>query len=293
MRFLDVKTAYAFKKVFGSENSKDILLSFLNAVIDFEGHLIDDPKILDPRHIPRVYGMKDSYVDVKVRLDNEVHLTIEMQVLNNEGQEQRILCNAAKTYSTQIVLRGQYCSLTPVVALTLTNFVMFHDIPDVRSEYRMKEVNSHRGYDGDLRLVFYELPKFTKTVEDLNTPREKWLYFISEVGNLEFKPTTLTKIPEIEKAFDILNESGMSLDELEIQRKQVEFNMIQRESLKKARKDGYAEGYAKGYAEIKGKIKERTKIIQYMNKAGITTHEIARITGLSEDEINDVLLNEL
>ncbi len=277
MRFLDVKTDFAFKKVFGSDNSKDILLSFLNAVLDFEGHLVDNLEILDPYQIPLIDGMKDSYVDVKARLDNGTHVIIEMQVLNYEGFEQRILYNAAKTYSTQIVRGGQYFSLMPVIALTLTDFVMFHDIPDVRSEYRMKEVNSHREYNGDLRLVFYELPKFTKTVDDLSTLEEKWLFFVSEAGSLKLKPETLTNIPEIKKALDIVNEAGMSLDELEIQRKHEDFNMIQRESLKKAQKDSYAEG--------------RADIIRSMIKAGITIREIARITGLPENEINRCLVD--
>ena len=286
MRFLDVKTDFAFKKVFGSENSKDILLSFLNAVLDFEGHLVDNLEILDPYQIPLIEGMKDSYVDVKAHLDNGIHVIIEMQVLNYEGFEQRILYNAAKTHSTQIVRGEQYLSLMPVIALTLTDFIMFHDIPDVRSEYRMKDVNSHREYNGDLRLVFYELPKFKKTVEDLITLEEKWLYFVSNAGSLELKPLTLSNIPEIEKAFKIVDEAGMSLDELEIQQKRRDFIMVQRESLKKALKDGFEEG------KVEGKIGERAKIIRSMNKAGIIIHEIARITELPEDEINDVLLNE-
>jgi len=65
MKFLDVKTDYAFKKVFGSEDSKGILINFLNAVIDFEGNdKIIDLTIVDPYQIPLIKGMKDTYVDV-------------------------------------------------------------------------------------------------------------------------------------------------------------------------------------------------------------------------------------
>jgi len=62
MRFLDVKIDFAFKKVFGSDGSKDILLSFINAVIDFEGHHVESLEILDPYQIPLIAGMKDSYL---------------------------------------------------------------------------------------------------------------------------------------------------------------------------------------------------------------------------------------
>ena len=53
MKFLDVKTDFAFKKVFGSEGSKDILISFLNALITFpDGEIIEDLTIADPYQIP-------------------------------------------------------------------------------------------------------------------------------------------------------------------------------------------------------------------------------------------------
>ncbi|MCX6698499.1 MAG: Rpn family recombination-promoting nuclease/putative transposase [Methanomicrobiales archaeon] len=283
MRFLDVKTDFAFKKVFGSEGSKDILLSFLNAVIHFDGHRIENLEILDPYQIPLIEGMKDSYVDVKAKLDNGTYVIIEMQVLNVEGLEQRILYNAAKSYSTQIVRGEKYATLMPVVALTITDFIMFKDFDDVRSEYRMKEVKHLREYNGDLRLVFYELPKFSKTVNELQTLEEKWLYFVKDAGSLEFKPETLTSIPEIEHALDIANEAGLPCHELEMQHKRRDFIILQRGSIEKAKTDGLAEGRTEGHAE--GLIEGRTEIIKSMKVRGISTDEIARVTGLSEDEI--------
>ena len=69
MRFLDVKTDFAFKKVFGSEESKPILIDFLNAVLEYPTErAILDLAIVDPYQIPRLVGMKDTYVDVKAPL---------------------------------------------------------------------------------------------------------------------------------------------------------------------------------------------------------------------------------
>ncbi|MBU0501408.1 MAG: Rpn family recombination-promoting nuclease/putative transposase, partial [Gammaproteobacteria bacterium] len=65
MRFLDVKTDYAFKRVFGAGGSKPILISFLNAILEYEGEqAIVDLSIVDPYQIPLLKGMKDTYVDV-------------------------------------------------------------------------------------------------------------------------------------------------------------------------------------------------------------------------------------
>lgn len=103
MRFLDVKTDFAFKKVFGSEQSTAILIDFLNAVLEYPPEqAIKDLTIVDPYQIPMIIGMKDTYVDVKALLANGNQVIIEMQVLNVKGFEQRVLFNAAKSYSLQL-----------------------------------------------------------------------------------------------------------------------------------------------------------------------------------------------
>ena len=117
MKFLDVKTDFAFKKVFGSEGSKDILRSFLNSLVLFsEGEVIEDLIIVDPYQIPLIKGMKDTYVDVKAKLSSGTTVIIEMQILNVQGMEQRILYNAAKAYSTQLVQGERYHLLNPVIS---------------------------------------------------------------------------------------------------------------------------------------------------------------------------------
>lgn len=100
MRFINPKTDFAFKKIFGSEESKDILISFLNALLYDGQPTIEDLLILDPYLAPRIRGIKSTYLDVKAKLNDCTTVIIEMQVLNVEAFEKRILYNAAKAYST-------------------------------------------------------------------------------------------------------------------------------------------------------------------------------------------------
>jgi predicted transposase/invertase (TIGR01784 family) len=98
MRFINPKTDYAFKKIFGSTGSKDILKSFLNALI-YEGHpTIEDLEIINPNLPPQLQGLKDTYLDVRARLIDGSLVIIEMQVLNVQSFGKRVLFNAAKTY---------------------------------------------------------------------------------------------------------------------------------------------------------------------------------------------------
>jgi predicted transposase/invertase (TIGR01784 family) len=109
--FINPKTDFAFKKIFGSKKSKDILISFLNAILYKEKEVILDVEILDPYQAPRIKGIKDSYLDVKATITGNKTVIIEMQVLNVLGFEKRILYNAAKAFSTQLSIGEDYTLL--------------------------------------------------------------------------------------------------------------------------------------------------------------------------------------
>ncbi|MEK9149288.1 MAG: Rpn family recombination-promoting nuclease/putative transposase, partial [Candidatus Desantisbacteria bacterium] len=243
MQFLDVKTDFAFKKVFGSNESKGILISFLNSVIDFgEEEEIVDLTIVDPYQIPLVKGMKDSYVDVKARLSNNKNVIIEMQVLNVEGFEKRVLYNAAKAYSTQLPKGEDFTTLKPIIALTITDFVMFKEIEDVITYFKLIEKKALIRYRDEIELIFVELPKFKKDENELDSIKDKWIYFIKNAGTLEYTPKTLLKEAQIKKAFEIANTANLSKKELEEQEKRHDFIRLQKGWIAYALKQGLKQG---------------------------------------------------
>ncbi|NOQ35890.1 MAG: Rpn family recombination-promoting nuclease/putative transposase [Methylococcaceae bacterium] len=269
MRFLDVKTDYAFKKVFGSKESKPLLISFLNALLEFDGENIVDLTIVDPYQIPMLKGMKDTFVDVKAKLSNDTLVIIEMQVLNVEGFEKRVLYNAAKSYSEQLVKGEKYNLLNPVIALTLTDFKMF---PESKSKsainyFKLLEKESFIEYSDDIELVFIELPKFLKKEDELETVTDKWLYFIKNAGRLDYVPETLSSDEQINKAFDIANEAGLSAEELEIQHKHHDFILLQQGSIELAEK------------------KTKLEIAENLLQAGVAAEIVAQSTELSLKQI--------
>ena len=143
MKFINPKIDFAFKRIFGSEQSHDILISFLNAMLYDGKDIIQDLEILDPYLAPKIRGIKDTYVDVKANIRNQegetTSVIIEMQVLNVEGFEKRILYNASKAYSTQLDIGEDYTILQPVIALTITDFEMFPELEQILSRFILKE----------------------------------------------------------------------------------------------------------------------------------------------------------
>ncbi len=163
MIFINPKTGFAFNKIFGSEQSKDILISFLNSILYDSHPTIKDLEILNPYLVPKIRGLKDTYLDVQAKITGEKTVIIEMQVLNLEGFEKRILYNAAKSYSTQLDSGEDYTLLNPVIGLTITDFEMFSGLDKVISRFLLKEKEYLIDYPiYDIELIFVELPKFQK-----------------------------------------------------------------------------------------------------------------------------------
>ncbi len=285
MKFLDVKTDFAFKKVFGSTDSKDILISFLNSVIEFDNkQKITDLTIVDPYSIPLLKGMKDTYVDVKAELSDKSRVIIEMQVLNHEGFEKRILYNAAKNYSIQLKKGDAYHLLNPVIALTITDFILFDNSPELINNFKLLEKKQFIEYSDDIELIFIELPKFIKTEEELETIQDKWIYFIKNAGDLNYIPDNLEQ--ELEKAFNVANEAGLSEEELELQHKKKDWIYIQKSSIELATKTGLQQGLQQG------EVNATTKMVLNAHQIGLPISTISELTGLSEDEITLILQNK-
>lgn len=174
MIFINPKIDYAFKKIFGSSESKDLLISFLNALI-YEGNpRIEDLEIINQNLPPKLEGLKDSYLDVKAKLSDATLVIIEMQVIDVQSFGKRVLYNAAKSYAFQLEAAQGYRMLKPVIALTITDFEMFPNSANLISRFVYKEVNTNLRYpENDVDLVFVELPKFTKEQHQLETLTDK------------------------------------------------------------------------------------------------------------------------
>ncbi len=283
MIFINPKTDFAFKKIFGSEQSKDILISFLNALLYKGESTIKDLEILNPYLAPRIRGVKDTYLDVKATITGDKTVIIEMQVLNVEGFEKRILYNAAKAYSLQLDSGEDYTLLNPVIALTITDFEMFFNLDKVISQFVLKEKDYLVDYlIYDIELVFVELPKFKKNLEELETLTDKWIYFIKTARTLQDVPDTMGAVPEINKAFKIANQANLSREELEDLEKREIYIHDQRNAIKRALRQGREEGRQEGKQE--GRQEAKLEIAKQLLDV-LDEDLISQKTGLSLDEI--------
>lgn len=280
--FINPKTDFAFKKIFGSKQSKDILISFLNAIVYNEQDIIQDLIILDPYQAPRIQGIKDSYLDVKATLIDGTTVIIEMQVLNVLGFEKRVLYKAAKAFSIQLGVGEDYTLLNPVIALTITDFEMFSGNSRIISRYRLKEKEDLTDYSDDIELVFVELPKFKKNLNDLETLIDKWLYFLKSANQFETVPPTMGEEPAIQHAFTVAQHSKLNRKELELLEKGEIFLHDSRNAILKARQEGEQAGRKEKALEIARQLLDVLDVETISQKTGLSVTGIQHISGLSK-----------
>jgi len=219
--FADPKTDFVFKRIFSSEVHKPLLIELLNSLLELErDHRIVDLKYLSSeQHVP-VEELKLSLVDVKCFDERGRHYVVEMQVLNVEGFEKRVVYNTSKAYVTQLRTGEDYPGLDDVVGVTICDFVLWPGPPvpgnaavPMLSRWRMQE--QHAGALGlsQVQYIFLELPKYRSGDAPEGTI-DRWAYFFREAENLTVVPQVLSEAP-YRQALEVARMAGFSVGELD------------------------------------------------------------------------------
>ncbi len=270
MQFADVKNDIAFRKVFGNENRKETLISFLNAVLAFRGkQKIVAVKIMNPYQLPKLRGGKVSIIDVKATDQIGRNYIVEMQVGELDGFAKRVLYYFSKSYSEQIKRGDFYRKLNPIIFIGILDFT-FTINANYISRHQIRDVETHEQSLKDVEFNFIELPKFNKELHALETLTEKWIYFIKNAENLDVIPDNIDD-EGLKNAYEDANKHTWTHEELEAYD-----YVFMREEDERAKFD---------QAEKKGKAQEKIEIAKTMLADGETNEKIAKYTGLSLEEI--------
>jgi predicted transposase/invertase (TIGR01784 family) len=200
--FGDPKTDFVFQRIFGTEDHKSALIGFLNDILGLdEPHRIESVSFLPAEQRPKVAELKYSIVDVKCVDMRGTTYVVEMQVLNVEAFEKRVVYNVAKAYTNQLDLGEKYPILDDVIGISICDFELWPHasgsaVP-MLSRWRMQEQATGMVGLPQLQFVFLELPKYEQGREPV-TLVEKWAYFFREATNLQTIPPSLAYPPVVE-----------------------------------------------------------------------------------------------
>ena len=271
---LNPQIDFVFKKIFGTEKNKPILINFLNAVIK-PTTPIKDVEIKNNDIDKDFLEDKFSRLDVKATTSNKEHINIEIQVKNEYNMIQRTLYYWSKMYSEQIQNRDNYSKLERTVCINILNFKYLKN-DKYHNAYRLKEITSNEELTDLQEIHFIELPKFNEigNKENVDVEKmdalEKWLEFLVEPESNTVRQLELSN-EEIKLAKSELYRLSMDSNERE------QYNMRE--------KAIYDRISALENAEAKGKIERELELIKESLNQGLEISLISKITGLSEEEI--------
>lgn len=192
MKFVDVKNDIAFRKIFGNENRKEVLISFLNAILLLENdHKIVNVEVLTPYQLPEIRGGKVTIVDIKAKDQSDKNYIVEMQVAEVEGFDKRVLYYASKSYSAQIARGDDYEKLNPTFFIGVLDFEITKNT-DYISRHKFVDIKTGENLIKDIEFNFIELPKFNKSENQLNSIIDQWVYFIKNAENLDVIPENIS-----------------------------------------------------------------------------------------------------
>ena len=215
MRFADPKSDIAFKKIFGNENQKEILISFLNAVLNFTGDKeIVDIEILNPYQAPKIAELKETNLDVRAKNREGVTFIVEMQIEYQSFFPKRVLYYVSKAYVGQIKKAVNYPKLNQVIFIGIMDFSYFEGEAYI-SRHLILDEKTHTQAMRDFEFNFIELPKFKKSEEELESTLDKWIYFLKYADDLKVIPEKLSEPKEISEAFEIAEQHNWTKAELD------------------------------------------------------------------------------
>lgn len=279
LRRLKVKNDFIFQKIFGQNEHKEILISFLNAVLELEGEKkLKDVQIIENTKLKKEsIGDKLGILDIRAKSTSGEQFNIEVQLVNQYNMEKRTLFYWSKLFTEQLKEGQVFNELKKTITINILDFnyinldsyhTVFHLWEDKVRDYKLTDV---------LEIRFIELPKFSKKRPDLSKPLDRWLAFIDGAPE-EVLEMAAKEEPTIAKAEELL-EYFSSLDE--IRRYYDAREMAVHDEVSRiagAREEGKEEGKEEGQMEI----------LKKLVSAGMEAEKIADITGVPLEKIKSL-----
>lgn len=284
-RYIDLMFDLGFKRVFGKEANKDILISFLNEFIP-DRHIVD-LNYLNVEQTGLSTDNKKSYFDVQCRTDDGSVIIVEVQNSNQKHFRERVLYYASLPVLKQLE-RGALYDLVPVYVISILNFKLDRSLGDeneVVSTYSVREDTTGERMSDILHLIFIELGRFGKTLEELENDKEKWYFCLLHMNTFLERPSCL-QAEIFKRLFNVAEVESLPENEKEqyIKEMAIERDILNQREF--AREEGRAQGIAQG--KLEGIAQGKLEIARAMLAKGMSVQDIVEITGLEESQVREL-----
>jgi len=300
-RYIDPYTDFGFKKLFGTELNKDLLISFLNALFNDAKREIKDVQYLNAEQLGDGYGDRRAVFDVYCVTEDGSRFIVEMQKAEQEYFKDRSVYYATAPIREQAPKGKWDYHLDGVYTIGILNFVFpdgEYPADSYIHEIKLKDTQDNHVFYDKLTFVYLEMPKFNKREDELETMFDKWMFALRNLSRLLERPAALQE-RIFKRLFDQAEIAQFSPAERREYAESVKDYWDYYSTMKTAhkkgkaegREEGLAEGEAKGRAEglAEGHQKEKTETVLRLKALGLSIEQIAHGAGLTTDEVTTIL----
>ncbi len=311
--YADLLNDFMFKRIFGSEANKDVLIAFLNRMLPDMG--IEDVTFIPTYHLGESSADRQAVFDLSCQCKNGSTFIVEMQRARQRHFRERALFYTSYPIMEQGRLaREQYESekvelqhkglpvpefkwdyyLSPVIMVSILNFSLDHspNWPQHRyySSYSLREETYGERMTNNLRYVFLELGRFRKEVCELSNAYDKWMYLFCHIQDMTERPEGFVEI-EFERLFNLAKIANFTAEELRTYHNSLNHMCDYANTIDYAREEGLERGIEKGIerGRVEGRAEERADTILKMYSKGMTLKDISSLLDISETELKSII----
>ena len=300
-RYVNPYTDFGFKKLFGTEINKDLLISFINSLLHGK-EVVKDLTYLNTEHLGTGEADRKAVFDVYCENENGEKILVEMQRGEQQFFKDRILFYTTFPIRDQQMIKEWNYQLKAVYVIGILNFTFDEQSDDFyHHEVKLMDTRTKEVFYDKLTFIYLEMPKFNKSEEELNGMFEKWLFVLRNLSRLMERPKALqeriftklfeaaeiakftkTEYDNYEESLKIYRDWKNTIDTAELKGEKKGFKKGEKSGIEKGRKEGLEKGRKEGAK------KKAIEMAQSLKAKGVAISIIAECSGLSEEEINSL-----
>jgi predicted transposase/invertase (TIGR01784 family) len=283
-KYINFFTDFGFKKLFGSEPNKDLLIDFLNELLKGREKPIKTLTFKKTEHLGASELDRKAIFDLYCESETGERFIVELQKAKQKFFKDRSIFYATFPIQEQAERGDWDFKLKAVYTIGILDFVFDEDKDDEKFFYdvRLTEQETKKVFCDKLIFLYLEMPKFNKTEKELETRFDKWMFAIKNLSRLEEIPGTLRE-DVFERFFEIAEIAHMDDDERSTYESSLKYYRDMNNVVATAKGEGWEEGREQGIEQ--GKAEGKEEVALNCLKQGMASDVISQITGLTVEEI--------
>lgn len=283
-RYISLLTDFGFKRIFGTDPNKDLLIDFLNSLFDGE-QVVKDVTYLNSEHVGDVHSERKAIFDVYCENEKGEKFIVEMQNASQQYFKDRSLYYATFPIREQAQKGGLWnYELKHVYVVALLNYDMTESSfakDTINHDIGLLDKQTHKVFNDKLTFKYVEISKFDKSIEELKSNYDKWIYVLQNLSRLDRQPMYL-QTAVFTRLFKQAEIAGFTRTELREYEDSLKAFRDMKNTLDNAKKEGIEEGL------IKGERNKAIEIAKNLLEMKMPFETIMKATGLSMEEVKNL-----